>query len=133
MSEDYERWIVTTDPEQLADLKAKAEELDSAGLGEYAASLGLRPPHHVEGRSVSIEAAVPPGYEGEPLLLWSGYFPSVRPDDVPPEDDGEDSAALWASIGIGVVNASESPHGETGEHEGSESGSSRTDSGEARA
>ncbi|MFB9662287.1 hypothetical protein ACFQS3_06160 [Glycomyces mayteni] len=107
MTDDFERWVVTTDPEQLADLKAKAEVLGSAELGEYAMSLGLRPPHHVEGRPVSVEEANPPGYDGEPLLMWTGYFPSVHPDEVPREDDGEDSAALWTSIGVEVVDASE--------------------------
>lgn len=103
----YERWVVTTDPEQLADLNAKSDKLGSDELAQYAISLGLRPPHYVEGRPVSIEAGVPSGYEGEPLLMWSGYFPSVSPEDVPPDDDDGDSAAIWASIGIGVVDASE--------------------------
>lgn len=128
MSEGYTRWIVTADPELLADLKAKSEELDSAGLGQYAVRIGLRPPHYFEGRPVSIEEAVPPGYEGEPLLMWSGHLPSVRPEDMPPEDDGGATAALWASIGVGVVEASEVAGGGAGE-----SGSSAANSGEPRA
>ncbi|MEV3937271.1 hypothetical protein AB0K52_14990 [Glycomyces sp. NPDC049804] len=107
MSDGYEAWVVTTDPEQLADLKKKSHELGSDELGQYAISLGLRPPHYVEGRPVSIETRVPSGYEGEPLLMWSGYFPSVSPGDMPPDDDDGDNAAIWASIGIGLVDASE--------------------------
>ncbi|MCD0442141.1 hypothetical protein LO763_00685 [Glycomyces sp. A-F 0318] len=113
MAEGYMRWVVTTDPEQLADLAAKANELDTFGLAEYAVSLGLRPPGHTEGQRPSIEFATPPGHEGPPLLMWSGYFPSIPPEDLYEDDTGEedDEADPWAALGVetGPPGDGESP------------------------
>lgn len=136
MDEDIERWIVTTDPTLLAKLWAKDDELDSFGMAEYAMSLGLFPPSYEEGQEHhSIEHVIPPGHEGPPLLVWSAGLWSPKPQDLYEEGDGGESAALWKSIGVGVVSASAVDGGDDGEAEpgnapgGGESGGGEDESG----
>jgi hypothetical protein len=108
MNEDYQRFIVTSDPGKLAVLQPKADELDSFALGDLAMSLGLYPPDYVEGERQAITLYGPPGHEGPPLLVWSVGLWSPDPDDLVEEDDGEDdNDALWGAIGIRVVNPNE--------------------------
>lgn len=110
MSDDLERWIVTRDPKQLAKLQAKADELDSFRLADFAMSLGLYPPDYSEAqRNHSIDIVIPPGYEGSPLLVWSAGLDSPAPDDLYEDDDEDDDGEdPWSTLGIGVVKPNES-------------------------
>ena len=112
MNDDYERFIVTTDPEKLANLRKSADELDSFALGELAMSLGMYPPDYSEGEHHSITHYGPPGHEGPPLLVWSVGLWSPQPEDLYEEDDDGTTAAAWESIGVGVVDPSSTDPGE---------------------
>lgn len=111
MNEDYERFIVTTDPGKLAELQAKADELDSFALGELAMSLDLYPPDYVEGERHAISLYGPPGHEGPPLLVWSVGLWSPSPEDLYEEGDDEGDDTSWGALGIGIVNPNEPDNG----------------------
>lgn len=105
MNEDYERYIVTSDLNQLATLRSKADELDSFALGDLAISLGLHPPGYIDGERHAITQYGPPGHEGPPLLVWSIGLWSPNPDDLAEEDDDEGGGdALWGEIGVSIAD-----------------------------
>ncbi|MDN3241382.1 pentapeptide repeat-containing protein [Glycomyces tritici] len=105
---DYERYIVTTDAVQLAELRAAADELDTYELGARAMSLGLFPPDYAEGEHHSITLYGPPGHKGPPLLVWSVGLYSPDAEDLYVDDDegqGDDGGVdtAWAGLGVGIA------------------------------
>lgn len=74
-------------PEQLAELWARADELDSAGLAAHAVAIGVTPP------------ADPPGYPWELVVTHPNIFED--PDRkvlawLGPDSGAPDESELWA-------------------------------------
>lgn len=70
--------VVTTDPELLAQLEARIDELSSTAMAEYARSLGLNPPGDTEGVNPTVVLHYPPGADlnGPGQIVWD-----MRPDE----------------------------------------------------
>lgn len=99
MNENFVDFIVSSDPEVVADLWARFEQLGSYGLAEYALGIGLRPPGFEEGQRHSISEYVPPGSDGQGYLVWSAGLWSPDPEDQDGEgDDEDDGPDPWDSV-----------------------------------
>jgi hypothetical protein len=107
VNEDYERYLVTSDAAQLAELRKAADEVDSFELGALAMRLGLFPPGYVEGERHSITLYGPPGHEGPPLLVWSVGLWSPEVDDEDDEEDNEGDDA-WGGLGVAIAGGPDS-------------------------
>ncbi|MCD0445658.1 hypothetical protein LO763_18795 [Glycomyces sp. A-F 0318] len=83
-------------PEVLADLRAKADELDTRELTRLALGLGLAPPQEPAGyQGWEIVVAYPDEDFGTGVLYWLGPQPDHGGEDYPAEGDesGDDEAA----------------------------------------
>lgn len=86
MSLDDDLHEVQGTPEQLADLWARVDDLDSAGLAAHAVALGLTPP------------ADPPGYPWEVVVTHPNIF--TEPDRkvlawLGPDSTATDEPDVW--------------------------------------
>lgn len=75
-------YSVEATEEQLADLRDRLEndpEMDSAGLAEYAVSVGITPPEGTP--AYSIVGAYPDDEDEDMVLSWMGYDESAQGDD----------------------------------------------------
>ncbi|MEV3934423.1 hypothetical protein AB0K52_00370 [Glycomyces sp. NPDC049804] len=101
MNEDFREFVVSSDPNIAAELRAKFEELGSDGLADYALSLGLHPPGYEAGQRHSIAEYAPPGHDGPGYLVWSIGLWSPDAEDQDGEDDEEDDDEApdpWAAL-----------------------------------
>lgn len=64
-----EYFPVTEDAKILEQLRLR-EDMDSRKLGEYAFSLGLRPPNHTDGDQIPEVVHVFPPDDDEGVLVW---------------------------------------------------------------